>query len=338
MGAAWIRSMSVAGHLGELVGFKAGLALTREELGEHLTEIPYIRDLVLETDDRLVRVRSEEYEAAVCWLLYQVGNIPTPWPMPPVTAVHRRFENDPTHSKVLWEVIDRCIELIKDQFNNNPNRTPLNGNRLIEAIALEFGLPGITVAKALLDEFALQIQISPWVSGRWFDWDDEVELRDLFRSESLETRYGTFFDQRFVYYLARNFQRIDDINWRKFEGLTGEFFERKGYQVAMGPGRKDGGVDVRVWASADDVVNPPLILVQCKRQRTKVDQVIVKALWADVSDERAQSGLIVTTSALTPGAETMRQARGYPINAIDRQKLQGWIEKLRSPGVGTFLA
>ena len=43
MGAFWTESMSIAGHLGELVGYKAGLALTREELAEHLSDTPDIR-------------------------------------------------------------------------------------------------------------------------------------------------------------------------------------------------------------------------------------------------------------------------------------------------------
>ena len=106
----------------------------------------------------------------------------------------------------------------------------------------------------------------------------------------------------------------------------------------MGPGRGDGGVDVRVWDPSDDDEKPPLILVQCKRQQEKVSQVVLKALWADVSDEGAQSGLIVTTSALAPSAETVRMARAYPITTAERDTLKDWIEQLRSPGTGTFLA
>ena len=93
-----------------------------------------------------------------------------------------------------------------------------------------------------------------------------------------------------------------------------------------------------MWDSADDEGKPPLILVQCKRQKDKVSQVILKALWADVLDEEARSGLIVTTSALAPSAETVRKARAYPINSVERPTLEAWIEQLRTPGTGTFLA
>ncbi len=338
MGAILTSSMSIAGHLGELVGYKAGLALTREELADHLFDTPDIRAAVLVTEDQWTHIRSEEYEAAVSGLLYRVGNIPTAHPLPPVLAVYRRFEHDPIHSTVLEKVVTRCLELLNDEIDNTAQGAPLVPSQLLETVDTEFGLPGLNIASALIDELVRQMHISPWMPRRWFDWDDVVQLRDLFLSESLETQYGTFFDQRFVDYLARNFPRIDDINWRKFEGLAGEFFESSGFRVEIGPGRRDGGVDIRVWAPEDEVAKPPLVLVQCKRQQEKVAQVVVKALWADVSNEGAQSGLIVTTSALAPSAETVRKARGYPIAAAERGTLQDWVEQLRSPGSGTFMA
>ena len=338
MGAFVTRSMELVGSLGELVGYKAGVALTREELAEHLVDAPAIRNIVLEENDRWVRLRSEEYEEAVTALLYQVGNLPTPYPLPPILTVYRRFQDDPFHSNNLREVIDRCLELLKEHTHTSPQGTPLDPGQLFETIETEFGLLAVEIAIALIEAIILQKHISPWSSGRWVNWDDTAQLRDLFRSESLETKYGKFFDQRFIDYLARNFQRIDEIHWRKFEGLTGEYFDQAGFQVEIGPGRADGGVDVRVWDPAGDTTKPPLILVQCKRQREKVNQVVVKALWADVSDEGAQSGLIVTTSALAPSSEAVRKARRYQIAAVERPTLQEWIQQLRSTGRGTFLA
>ena len=330
--------MSMVGHLGELVGYKAGLALTREELAEHLLDAPDIRQAVLAEEGYLVRVRSEEYEAAVHELLYRVGNLPTPHPLPPALAVLRRFEHDRAYSKVLREILSRCLDLLGDQIDNTPQGVSLNPSHLIQTVEAEFGRRGFNVAVALVDAILLAQQASPWASGRWINWTDTTELSGLFRSEGLETRYGAFLDQRFVDYLARNSERIDEVHWRKFEGLTGEFFDRAGFQVEMGPGRNDGGVDVRVWAPEDDTTKPPLVLVQCKRQQQTVSQVVVKALWADVSAEGAKSGLIVTTSALAPSAETVRTARGYQIGAVERRTLLEWLEQLRSPGSGTFLA
>jgi len=171
---------------------------------------------------------------------------------------------------------------------------------------------------------------SPWGSIRSVDWTDVVELKELFESEALETSYGSFFDQRFIDYLHQNFGQIGDIHWRKFEGLAGEYFEREGFRVDVGPGRNDDGIDLRIYRDVPTETDPALIIVQCKRQKAKIDKALVKSVYADVLHEKAQSGLIVTSSSLSPGAALMRSARGYPVADADRNTLREWIQKMRS--------
>ena len=75
---------------------------------------------------------------------------------------------------------------------------------------------------------------------------DTVALTTLFESERLPMAESGFFDQRFVNYLSGRPKLLLDINWRQFEGLTAEWLMRNGYDVELGPGRDDGGVDVRL--------------------------------------------------------------------------------------------
>jgi restriction system protein len=179
--------------------------------------------------------------------------------------------------------------------------------------------------------------IDPWSHIRRIEWNDTKNLADLFESESLTTYYGHFFDQRFIDYLAANFQSIDNINWRHFEGLVCEFFEREGFYVEIGPGRNDNNIDARIWPKEEDSQAPPAILVQCKRTRASVGKLVVKALWADIQAERATSGLIVTTSSLAVGAREIATARAYPIVEANRTNLTNWILSMRSPNSGVFL-
>jgi restriction system protein len=171
---------------------------------------------------------------------------------------------------------------------------------------------------------------SAWGSVRNVEWKDEIELKELFESEKLDTQHGKFLDQRFIDFLDRNFEKVDEMHWRKFEGLAGEFFEREGYRVEMGPGRGDGGVDLRVFPKDAGEGDPPLIIVQCKRQKAKIDMVLVKSVYTDVEWEKAKSGLIVTTSTFAPGADRVRTARAYAVEAADRPKLHEWLAKMRS--------
>jgi restriction system protein len=107
-----------------------------------------------------------------------------------------------------------------------------------------------------------------------------------------------------------------------------------GDKVELGPGRGDGGVDVRAWLVDAVEKKPPSLIIQCKRQKALVEKVVVKSLFADMIHEKAASGLLVTSSRLSPGAEGTRQARSYPISVADRTTLKTWLEKMKVPGVG----
>ncbi len=53
------------------------------------------------------------------------------------------------------------------------------------------------------------------------------------------------------------------MHWRKFEELTAEYLQREGFNVELGPGINDDGVDVRIWKSTQNVhEEAPHIIVQ----------------------------------------------------------------------------
>src|SRR6266851_706323 len=93
----------------------------------------------------------------------------------------------------------------------------------------------------------------------------------------------------------------------------------------LGPGTKDGGVDVRVWAN-ERKEGPPLLLIQCKRH-SKGDAVAVqwiKALWADVTAEGAKAGLIATTSSVSKDGKKLCAARMYPLSFAENKQIVEW--------------
>jgi restriction system protein len=125
------------------------------------------------------------------------------------------------------------------------------------------------------------------------------------------------------------------MHWRKFEELTAEYFKREGFNVELGPGSNDDGIDVRVWTPTQDMASdPPHMIIQCKRQKDKVEKVVVKGLYADVQFQNAECGLIVTTSELSPGAKKVISIRGYPIEEINNAGLRKWLTALQVPGSG----
>jgi restriction system protein len=110
------------------------------------------------------------------------------------------------------------------------------------------------------------------------------------------------------------------MHWRNFERLTTEYFKRQTYEVDLGPGTKDGGVDVRVWTDTEAKAGPPLMLIQCKRTKDVVGIEKVKAFWTDVTFEQAERGLIATTSAASRDGKKICEVRQWPMSFAEGDK------------------
>jgi|SRR3954469_3346036 len=327
MGAFWLRRNELLSILSEHAGSKAGLALNSRKLR---LQLPSYKRELSGNGEQLLRVRAEELAFMGAELLFTLGNTPSPqlifWPPPHLIPLLRDdLATDQLHTSMR--------EILEDLANNTSG--PINLDVLFETMLQRHGKKGLEMALLWFDTIQQQQHQSIGSTFRRVEWADVAELKDLFESEELQTRYGHFLDQRFLDYLARNEHAIDSMNWRKFEGLAAEYFARNGYRTILSKGRNDNNVDLRVWNSGSQ--GAPLLLVQCKRQKEKVGKVVVKALYADLLHEKAHGGLIVTSSSLSPGAEKTCVARSYPITQANRQTLAQWLAAMQSPGAGVFM-
>lgn len=328
MGTIRFRRANFLGCVSETVGYKSGLTLTREDLISHAGEDD--KDLFEGSDDDELPIRSEEFEELIAGFLYAVGNIRSPHILHPVVAIFKRFKRD----REARDLVSPVLDLIPETVVPVPDK-PVDLGPFVGAALDKYGPIGFKIAMEYVKAIELFIHVNPWSAFRQRNWKDATELKDLFESESLETQYGRFLDQRYIDYFAQNIDLIGKINWRKFEALTAEFFGRDGYHVELGPGRDDDGIDVRMWLDKSD--GPPTVLVQCKRQQDKIDKMVVKSLFADVEHHKAGSGLIVTTSSFSKGAREVCVARNYPIREANRETVGKWVKQMRTPNAGVFL-
>lgn len=100
-------------------------------------------------------------------------------------------------------------------------------------------------------------------------------------------------------------KRPDDLlklSWREFEVLLFRIFQNQGFSAELGPGRGDGGVDIRLLQR--DPIGDVLTLVQAKRYAPdrKIDLQAVAALHGVATLEKASRSLFVTTSSYLPVA------------------------------------
>ncbi|MDQ0012005.1 restriction system protein [Variovorax boronicumulans] len=326
------RDLFVA-YISEQIGFKSGLALSLDELISHTDIKSKLHTQLSSAEATHVSIHHHELLDSFQMILHRLGVLPHP------VAYHAPtfFRFSPRNDAIRQSVIEGVFDLLAGEKDWLLPKPGLELSQFLRNAEERWGYLGQELAKEIVDMMYLYRigSLCEFDRFRRIDWNGTIELKELFSSESLDAPNGHFIDQRFLDYLGANFSAIDTMNWRKFEGLSGEFFSRAGYDVEMGPGRGDGGVDIRVWKpKINKNGNPPTILIQCKRQKSSIEQVIVKALWADVVHEGAESGLIVTSSRIAPGSQRLCSARSYPVRVEERASLARWLKALRTPGSG----
>ncbi|QOH78582.1 restriction endonuclease [Plesiomonas shigelloides] len=335
MARIWFSPGKLADHFHEIIGYKAGLASSIEQMCDLLSGTGYSDD-ILSSEHYGLALRSEDYEYLYYHLLYKVGVTDTPRP--------RLFTQSVLFKRIIKEkgieYLNNIQNIYSRYYNIGVEQAVKNGQSSVDPkpmlaeVMKKYGATGARDLIDLMRFYDAHFQNSPHTSGRWQEWKDIVNLNDLFENHQPVVSHGTFLDQRFINYLSNNIAQLGEIHWRKFEELIGECFSRSGYKVELGPGTNDDGVDIRVWNDSTQV--HPEFIIQCKRYKSKIDKVTVKGLYADVLEEQATTGLLVTTSEFSPGARTTISARSYPIKEVNGEKVSEWLHALRTPGSGVI--
>lgn len=130
-----------------------------------------------------------------------------------------------------------------------------------------------------------------------------------------------------VRYLALHPEEMYELNPRRFEQLVAELFRDKGYDIELGRGTKDGGVDIRAFLRND--IGTLLTLIQCKRfgPQNKVNVDVVRGLYGVVNRENASSGIIVTTSTFTRDARSEQEQLSHRIHLAEYTNLTKWLKE-----------
>jgi hypothetical protein len=116
---------------------------------------------------------------------------------------------------------------------------------------------------------------------------------------------------------------LNTLGGHEFEDLTERLLLSMGFATEGRKPSADGGVDI-VAISTQPLISGRYI-VQCKRFNHPVSSPIIRDLYGVVMSERANKGILITTSAFT--SDAIEFARDKPIELIDGNELFSLLEK-----------
>jgi len=127
--------------------------------------------------------------------------------------------------------------------------------------------------------------------------------------------------------LTKNPELMYEISPRDFEKVIAELLSDMGWTVELTPQTRDGGFDV--LARRETEVGPVFCLVEAKRYRRDrpVGVELVRTLYGTMTDKRATTSLLVTTSSFTEGARKFQSRNKYQINLRDYSDIVAWLRE-----------
>ncbi|MEY8757925.1 restriction endonuclease [Peribacillus frigoritolerans] len=132
-----------------------------------------------------------------------------------------------------------------------------------------------------------------------------------------------------IKYLSRSPELMYTLDPRKFEELVAELFKRKGYDVSLTQRTRDGGKDI--YAVRKDSIASTLFVIETKRysKTNKVGVEIIRGLYGVKTAERANVGMIVTTSSFTKDAIDFASPLNYELSLRDFENLKEWLKEYK---------
>lgn len=128
-----------------------------------------------------------------------------------------------------------------------------------------------------------------------------------------------------IYEIFLNNKRLFEINPRKFEEIVAELLFKRGFKVDLTKQTKDGGFDILALSHHNDM--PLKYLVECKRFKkdSPVGIEIVRSFCDVVREEKANKGIIFTTSYFSQDAKNRQKANPYFLELKDHDDVIRWV-------------
>lgn len=121
----------------------------------------------------------------------------------------------------------------------------------------------------------------------------------------------------------------------QFEDLAGAIFREEGWTVTRMPKTRDGGKDVIARRVVDGI--PRFVYIQATTEKVGVGKV--KEFVATVAGDKADQGIIVTTSCFSRDSAEWLRTKGISlanVELMDRVQLEARMQKIADGGSAVF--
>jgi Restriction endonuclease len=167
------------------------------------------------------------------------------------------------------------------------------------------------------------------------DWESDLSkaFRDYFEwrwiCDLITPDHSSLYEEIFDRF-RKNPDELYKLSPRKYEEFLEVVFQNNGYRTLLGPGSNDGGVDLTLYTN--DIVGESVTLVQAKRynSRNPIELQAVQALTAVVDDQKANRGLLVTTSRYLPCAKNFAARHNSRIQLASSREVAEWCDSASS--------
>jgi hypothetical protein len=211
--------------LSEDVGERSGLALSKQQLVEHLREDNPLR-IAFTRDDELLRIGSGVYEDNVGDLMHALGAAEEPG-MPTLgVRLIKRLGPDWRSRMGMMELLK--VEAVANHHIQRRNETgTLDRNALDADVENSIGRRRVAIMDDLLDAMSVHLAQSPFFTRYVQRAEDPVTLTSLFESEHLPTA-----DLASSINVLRTICRRDPSYFRRLTGANSRGSPRNGSRGA----------------------------------------------------------------------------------------------------------
>ncbi len=184
--------------------------------------------------------------------------------------------------------------------------------------------------------------------GCWYEFDNHVRMNIYPDENSNYSIFSSYFHWQWVCSLVKedigdiyhelysHFEnRPEDLyalHWRDYERLLAEIFKNQGFDVKLGPGSNDGGIDITLIQR--NPIGDIMTIVQAKKYapRNKVDLTAIQALYGAQVADQVPNALFVTTSSYAPAAKRFAARGNVAMQLATSTEVSNWC-RMASHGI-----